>query len=993
MPSLSLRQRVDDFLSSTRIGVDFGEHTGGIAVVRGNEILHAETFLDFHEATLEQRRALRRGRRGRHAKKMRLARLRSWVLRQKLPNGQRLPDPYSTMRDPAYMVQPGIYKQPGTEPLEAHSWVELAKQGQTDAAGFVRALTLIFQKRGYKWDAIALEEMSASRLKGFLLTARIPTNDPTLTQQVHDRIEQLKSGPDSPGRGKPKISPEELEACLQLACERGRQPPRPRVAEHRSVKEADLRAVVDGFAKSKRIHEDQAERWKKELCGLLNKALRPARFDNRLKTGCSWCGKAAPRKARFREWAYRAALNNLRVRENFRLRPLSDEERKPFLEWWADRAVTPGADSIAKRLSKMNPEQKGMARQLHDLLKNDKPTGRTSLCVEHLKMAAEGKTMKDAGLDWQNIAVRKAPNPCGERRDGRVLRRLEQILFRPGEHGEAAWRFGPVSFINMEIPEPETERPAKGTQAERKLESLKDRLAAESNGCIYKVIGDCGGEMDKDHIFPDSRGGPSRWENLVAACNAHNVEKGPRTPYEWLQNGGGNGHWNTFRQHIENLKLAERKRRILLNESNEYPEGDPTSLARVGARPRQFVVALRKLFRSYGVPLPRLDYTLNEPLVQRILGRVTHDLRFSWFVTPDGEENFPYPKNRSSLFNHAEDAAILAACPPHTWRPLIWCHTAPRLNRNGEMRPRPGLAIPKLAPDWAAYLRKRENPLIRILGRYPVTWKASFADLTFWRDPQSDAPRLKRYKLLKDITRKDFGNIVAPSMRSIVENIAASVGLGERGTIAEALARKLAGDNAKRSAVERELPRALEELEKRYPGLRRIQVSSQKGGTLARVVPSDGPMRKVQIKPASEGLIVWQAKRGTKLETKISLLRPRPLQKFGIPRIDPSVPVGASILGQLCRHDMIWLDGEPDRAEGFYRVTKCQPNGITVQPEEAVPAEIARRVGIRLDNKQSDRAAEAEAERINFSLGKQALVEYFTNKKKRNGRRTGSEAR
>ncbi|MGH7205107.1 MAG: RRXRR domain-containing protein, partial [Nitrospiraceae bacterium] len=83
-----LEEKFSRFLPQLRLGIDIGEWAGGIAVVRGNEILHAETYTDYHGTTLEKRRQLRRGRRTRHAKKMRLARLRSWVLRQELP------DPY-----------------------------------------------------------------------------------------------------------------------------------------------------------------------------------------------------------------------------------------------------------------------------------------------------------------------------------------------------------------------------------------------------------------------------------------------------------------------------------------------------------------------------------------------------------------------------------------------------------------------------------------------------------------------------------------------------------------------------------------------------------------------------------------------------------------------------------------------------------------------------------------------------------------------------------
>jgi hypothetical protein len=113
-----LSRYLDDFLPQVRVGIDFGEYAGGIAVVKETAILHAETYVDFHDTDLETRRRLRRGRRTRHAKKMRLARLRSWVLRQRLPDGSRLPDPYEILSEKTkqYWVQPGIYQIKGKDP-------------------------------------------------------------------------------------------------------------------------------------------------------------------------------------------------------------------------------------------------------------------------------------------------------------------------------------------------------------------------------------------------------------------------------------------------------------------------------------------------------------------------------------------------------------------------------------------------------------------------------------------------------------------------------------------------------------------------------------------------------------------------------------------------------------------------------------------------------------------------------------------------------------
>jgi 5-methylcytosine-specific restriction endonuclease McrA len=39
-------------------------------------------------------------------------------------------------------------------------------------------------------------------------------------------------------------------------------------------------------------------------------------------------------------------------------------------------------------------------------------------------------------------------------------------------------------------------------------------------------------DLNIDHVFPRSRGGPDTWENLVTACRACNVLKANRTPEE-----------------------------------------------------------------------------------------------------------------------------------------------------------------------------------------------------------------------------------------------------------------------------------------------------------------------------------------------------------------------------------------------------------------------------------------------------------------------------
>jgi hypothetical protein len=943
-----IQPRLDEFLPTVRVGVDFGEHAGGIAVVRNNEILHAETFVDFHDTDLEMRRRLRRGRRTRHAKKMRLARLRSWVLRQRLPDGSRLPDPYWLLseKNKQYWVQPGIYQNKGKDPRSAPSWIDLAKRGEVDAAGFVRAVTLIFKKRGYKYDEKSISEISDNDLKKFLVTARVPPEVSELHHGIEREIQRREENPDDPVRGRKKVPFAELKELFQQACDRL---PQPRVAEHRSVKEADLRAVIDGYGKSAGLPPEAIAQWKRELIGepalngnrphygLLNKVLRAARFDNRIKSTCSWCEKKIPRKYKFREFAYKAVVNNLRARQGWRDRLLNEAEKNEFLTWWTDREKAPGLATIKKRLRLLNPRQGGMANQIYNLLKNDKPAGRVNLCQEHLEMAANGKTMKDAGLDWQTMRIRNAPNPKREDHDRRVLHRLEQILFVKGQYGAEAWRHGPVSLITLEVPEPQTERAKPGQVPERKEESFSERLLKELDGqCVY-----CGNTaVDKDHIFPHSRGGPDLWDNLVAACKSCNDAKDNRTPYQWFGNDAVK--WAAFIKYVESLSVSPRKKTLLTNETPVFPGGDPTPLARVGSRPRQFVAELSRLFAQYGVPPPQLNYQVGRCHVQIVRGRLTWRLRHSWLARHDGVANFPQ-KDDFDLYNHAQDAAIVAACPPHTWRDQIFVFEAERPNFNGELVRRPGLAIPEIAPDWQGFISQRRHALVKVLGNYPVTWKSSFADETFGRNPEErNSGKLRISKLVKDFTVKDVERIVSSHWKDQLRSLAATLPSDQKRTFPD-------------------------KIQQKFPDLRRLQLYRQPGGIAVTVKPSDGPARKIQVKLPSEGIILWRI--GEKIT--LSLIRPRPLIQFGRQRNEPAVPDEAIVLARLKRHEILNLPETKKLSAGFYRITKFRDVGVTVIKENAMPKIIANRLELP--------ATTAEHSKMSapILLGKKDLAELF----------------
>lgn len=981
-----LRERIDSFLPTIRVGIDFGESAGGIAVVQGNCILHAETYVDFHGSDLEQRRQLRRGRRTRNAKKMRLARLRSWVLRQKLPSGVRLPDPYVVLNDPRFHVQPGIFKTPGKNPADVPSWIDLAKQGNVDAHGFVRALTLIFQKRGYKWDAVELQKMTDDKLKAFLEKARVPSDN--LASIIRDEIERRRENPDDSARGRKKIPPDQLIDLLSEA--RGRKP-QPRVAEHRSVKADDLRSVIEGFGNASNLSKTSIQRWQHELCGLadntqeglLNKILRPARFDNRLKSGCAWCGKPTPRKWKVREIAYDAAIRNLRVREGRIARPLQPEEFAVFRQWWDLRGqnsalqqtgspqnrsrknssqAVPKLKAIQSHLRRLGAQEQ-MARQISDLLWNDEPDGRASLCKEHLAEAVQGKTMKDVVGEWHRIKVRKAPNPCREQHDKRVLHRLEQILFKPGKQGEEAWRYGPVQFITLEVPKPQTEQARKGEQKLRKPESFLDRLKHETDGrCLYCDLPVPRLADDKDHIFPQSRGGPDVWDNLVPVCRACNTAKGNQTPYEWLSSDSE--RWKRFAQRVEAtatrgieieredgkkdlVRISDRKRVLLLSQDADYPE-NPTALAHVGARPRQFVVDLGELFKKRRVIAPTVNFESDHPFVQRISGRTTTQLRRSWLTKADGTDNFPL-KNDRDLFNHAQDAALIAACPPHTWRETIFQYR--------------GLAVPEVAPDWVEYLERRTWPLVKVLGRYPVSWKRKFADLTFSQNPNSlDEKRLVQYLPLTDFSHNGKGpdekrhpaetEIADPDLDRKFRTVAAKLELRKKQTISE------------------------KNLNEHFPGVRHVKIKKQPGGRLVRVTPNDGSARKIEIKAASEAVVFWIEKGQPLTNLRMSIRWPGILQAWGVNRHEPPIPDGSIILATWPRHQFIHLGPTTGHVPGFYRVKEFDGSTVTLLPERAVPDSLAKKLsGNKKKDAQDDSSEPVSTQEV--KLGKTLLAKHF----------------
>jgi len=966
---------------------------------------------------------------------MRLARLRSWALRQGLP------DPYQLMRRKEFQCQPGEFNvgrkklkiTTGKKKDELGSWVEAVQSGvRNDPEAFVIALTQLFQKRGFQWAGSDLQEMTDDELAKELDEIDGVRITPSVAEQIENEVRRRADNPQPEYEGKIK----DLGRLLQKALDRERQP---RTAEHRSIIEDDLRRLVDAYTSQHCPQNTIA--WTKALVRLLNKRVRKLRFENRVLSGCSWCGKNTPKKSgpQVRELAYRAAVTNLRADAANSRRPLSDAERKYFFDLWDRRKSDkpPSPETLKKKLLALR-SQTEMAKQLWELLGSPAPLGRTNLCHQHLKMQAEGAFLcsahhaicQQSSADFGRHvlqervrhvgpAVRGAPNPCREAHDQRVIQRIERILFesngddvpdlitvefpRPNTAQtyncpscteklaidlRVRYRLRDVKVVNVE-PREEVFRftcPAcavvvqlkatrqitirgerrripvtlKNTDAflRKAKGGLKDKkirtyLAETRSTCVY-----CGTRIDRstiqiDHIFPEADSGPGIDSNLVASClNCNQKRKGKQTPWRW-KGEPDRKWWQEFEKRVRKLPLPLRKQQILLSTEDIYPE-NPTALARAGARPRAFIEELKTMLERHGVKRDQIadNYEEGKLVIQAIDGWMTSQLRRSWFKNHDDTPNFP-EKNVWDLRNHAQDAALIAACPPHTWRERIFA-----------FGPYGDLAPNGLAPNWAEFTSRHygKKPIVSVLGSYETRWRRRFANTEFWRDPLGAHEKPVKGELLKDLTAEQAKNIRSRALRLKFRAICKKYRVKDDSVLpAEALAELQARLKAKKISE---------------TDVRRVQCSSHKGGKPFVIHPSDGPPRITEAKPAADGVAIWLAngktlEKANKEDLVFSLVRGRPLQQFNVPREEPRIEEGATRLVLWKRHDLRRLPAKGEHQAGWYKLKEFYDDKVILLPEQAIPKDLAERMKLKKDGQ------EREVPSKERELRKTELLQYF----------------
>jgi len=908
--SSKLAERIREFNSAFKLGVDLGTKEGGIALVKDNQVLFAKTFLDFHKENLKDRRTHRRNRRSRLAKKRRVAILRSWLLRQKV-NGKQLPDPYKIKDTP-------LFKR-----TNAKNWIDAVVSKQdTSPEAFVRALTTVFRKRGQSYEETAkqIEDMDYRELKDYINSLG------SITEEEFNALsEEIKYRSESSETSSEKNRYAGLVDILKTKLSNKEN------IKNRREREKELEQIVKAFCEANNVHE--SDKWISQLKSLLNKPIRKVRFTNRIVIRCNICDRPTPKKSRpdIRELLYMDVIRNFlragRIEPNEEainyyktLYKKAAEIRKSIIK---KAPLTEEQKKLKKELSKqlkkyINKDyrasaQKKMLEQIKVLM-FEKLSGRSRYCIEHLKARANGEDV-EAGYHG-HVQKRHDMNIAQKNHDKRVINLIEYMLFRSDESLAMELKNKGIMYITIEAPEPDTKKLKKGKPQKKDERNIKEKLLDEQFDvegqrfvCIYtgqELSKDRLNEYEKDHIFPESRDGPSIRDNLVITTKEINKEKGDRTPWEWLHDDPVK--WQEFKNRVMRLyssgKITERKKELLLNEGSEFPMDNPTELARAGARVNNFIADLNEMLKKHGLPEAQTLFEKGKPIVQIVRGSETQRLRRQWNAI---DPSFIPLKDRAVSFNHAEDAVIAASMPPTFWRSQIYRYTwhfAPSKERSD-------FALPDIAPNWDDFIAKRNSPIIAVLGKTKYSWKNSGS-------------------IFDDTLYKKYNS------RAFFKEIYKQPGPKEN-------------DDDKINQPTKPIPIDEHKMDPNYKyyhvkvGNKRFLIKSQKGGSLITIKPKHTLWpRTIQVNPTYGSVVLTKGDKG-EIELHYNPISPiMSMYKQGIildmdERLKRALSDKMRYEGpkkELRVHDIIYLPATKRHGEGYFLVTKLGRSGVKVVPED-----------------------------------------------------------
>lgn len=245
---------------------------------------------------------------------------------------------------------------------------------------------------------------------------------------------------------------------------------------------------------------------------IFNKQYRPKRFNNRILTKCKveGCGKNTPLRKDARDLLLEDKIRWL----------LMEQADKDKLKTALLEKEKQDIDEIFKTYE-VNSE---IRKQLRDIAYNEKLSGRTVFCKEHILEHTEH-------TKEERKVFRLAPS---------LKTKIENVLAVIKDEVLPRYQFGKVVMetnnfdieVKTQGKKKETSDGSQDANSDEKL-GLRQRLIKETNGqCVY-----CGATIDEsnmeiDHIFPVSAGGLNIYANMAASCKKCNGDKKGRTPQE-----------------------------------------------------------------------------------------------------------------------------------------------------------------------------------------------------------------------------------------------------------------------------------------------------------------------------------------------------------------------------------------------------------------------------------------------------------------------------
>jgi CRISPR-associated endonuclease Csn1 len=403
-----------------------------------------------------------------------------------------------------------------------------------------------------------------------------------------------------------------------------------------------------------------------------------------------------------------------------------------------------------------------------------------------------------------------------------------------------------------------------------------------------------------DHIFPVSRSFDDSQGNKVLVFVRENVEKGRRTPHEWLSADAD--RWTHLTQVVW-PKMVESgwpdaKRRRCLKATVEDPQADEAGFS---ARQLVDTAYIARAARDYlGLLFGGGQAGLNA--VQPVPSRATALLRRAWGVglgklLGAGEEG---DKVRDDLRHHAVDALVVALTEPRTVQALsCWWQSKET-----------GLRPPQLAFPWPSFREEAKAKVASILVSHRVQAKLS-------------GPLHEETRLGDTGQREPDGSVIYAKRKPVAELTASEILGGRDVWIA---------DEGVRQAILAHLARHGVVLEKKQRGAEKDTKAERE---LKRLLAME-----IRLPLREETKRRW-AGRGVAAETGpvIKRVRLHLRRKDGVMPVHARKNIHAELGPGTNDHIAIYRDGETVRflvatkREAYERVRRGEPAVRPVHPE------------------------------------------------------------